>query len=192
MFSLSCMARTVYVVVLSFALCLLLGPPRSQAQFGAPAFGVSSGFRGTPALPTIAIPLISGSGSASGAGIGGIRGGIGGGSVSGSFTTQIIYINPGAFLPNNGRLIGPPMPTFMPPLNNLNYDSTGSPIALLTGMGMGGGGMGMGGMRGMGGMGGMRGMGGGMGLGGMGMRGMGGMGGFAGKGMGGFNGRKAL
>jgi hypothetical protein len=193
MFSLSCIVRTVYVAALSFALCLLLGPTRSQAQFGAPAFGVSSGYRGTPALPTIAIPVLSGSGAASGVGFGGgFRGGIGGGSVSGSFSTQIIYVNLGSFLPNNGRIIGPPMPTFQPMLNNLFFagvlfspftsDSTGSPFSLLTSMSIMGG-MGMGGMRGMMGMGGM-----GMG----GMRGMMGMGGFAGKGLGGFNGRKAL
>jgi|GEM_PF-1551664 hypothetical protein len=226
MLSLARLAKAGYLLAFSLTVFLLASTKPSQAQFGAPAFGVSAGYRGTPGWPTIAIPIISGSASASGVGTGGgivgITGGSVGGSVSGSFSTQIIFVNLGSFLPNGGRLIGMPPPTFTPMLSNeffagflwspFTADSTGSPFSLLTsmslmgGMGMGGMGMGMGGM-GMGG--GMMGMGGGMmgtmmgggmsgfgmggfGMGGMSLMGMGGFGGFAGKGFGGFNGRKAL
>jgi hypothetical protein len=218
MFSLTRFAKAGYLLTFSLAVLLLASAKPSQAQFGAPSFGVSAGYRGTPGWPTVAIPIISGSASASGAssagGIAGFSGGGTAGSVSGSFSTQIIYINLGSFLPNGGRIVGMPPPTVMPMLSNeffagflyspFTSDSTGSPFSLLTsmsivgGMGMGGGmvgmmgmGGGMVGMMGMGGGMGMMGMG-GFGMGGMSMMGMGGFGGFAGKGFGGFNGRKAL
>jgi hypothetical protein len=162
-------------------------------------------------------------------------GGAAGGSVSGSITTSIQTFNLGSLFPNNGQIIGLPPPTMMPPLNNAGIiftgvsfspyfinlsgfatpfgippfgfsdDSTGSPLALLTamgilgGLGAGGGGMGLGG--GLGGLGGGLGGLGGGGLGGVGgvggfslgqIGGGGGLGGFAGKGLGGFNGRKPL
>jgi hypothetical protein len=190
--SLSRLVQIGYILGLSLVLSLLLGPTWVKAQFGAPPFGVSTGYRSTPGWPTIAVPIISGSSSVSGAGsAGGITGGVAG-SASSSFSTQIIYINPGTFLPNNGQIIGPPMPTITPMLNNLLSDTTGAPWALMGAMSMGGGG-GIGMITPMGGGMGMGGMGmGGMGMGGMGMMGMGGMGGFAGKGMGGFNGKKGL
>jgi hypothetical protein len=183
---LSRLVQMGYVLGLSLVLTLLLKPTWLQAQFGAPPFSVSAGYRGSPGFPTVAIPVISGSGSASGAS-GGIVGGAGGsGSVSGSFTTQIIYINIGSFLPNGGRLIGLPPPTFMPPLNNQFYDTTGAPWATTGAMSMGGGGS-IGIITPLGG-----GIGGGsFGMGGGGIGG-GGMGGFAGKGMGGFNGKNGL
>lgn len=193
MSSLSRLVRIGYVLGLSLALALLLWPALSQAQFG-----VSTGYRSTPALPTIAIPIVSGSGSSSGSGSGVFGAGGGSGSASGSFTTQIIHIPLGEFIGNNGQIVGMPPPTFQPPLNNLLSNSTGSPLGAMTALNAGGGmgisGMvgGVGGLGGMGGGGGMMGMGGGgmMGMGGGGMGG--GMGGFAGKGMGGFNGRKPL
>ncbi len=206
--SLSRLVQIGYVCGLAFVLSLLLGPTWVQAQFGAPPFGVSAGFRGTPGWPTIAVPIISGSGTASaGSSAGGalgLTGGSAGASVSGSFTTQFIYINIGTFLPNNGRIIGPPMPTLMPMTTNALSDTTGAPWAMFAARGMMGGGLGIGGIGGPIGLGvgtvGMTGMG-GMSLGGlstgsisaMGLGGMGGgMGGFAGKGMGGFNGKNGL
>src|SRR5579875_1024962 len=138
MSSLSRLVQIGYVFGWSFVLVLLLGPSLSQAQFG-----VSSGYRATPGLPTIAVPVFSGSASASGA-VGGILGGGGSsGSASASFSTQIIYINLGSFFPNNGQLVGLPMPTLTPMLNNWLTDSTGAPWALMGVMSMGGGGMGL-------------------------------------------------
>jgi hypothetical protein len=208
MFSLTRLAKIGYLLIFTLVVFLLVSAKPSPAQFGAPAFGVSAGFRGTPGLPTIAVPIISGSGSASAGGSAGgafgLTGGSVGGSVSGSFSTQIIYINFGAFFPNNGRIIGPPMPTMMPMLNNMFFagflfnpftaDTTGAPWSMLLAMNMGGGVAPTGtiipsGMAG--GFAGIAGGIGGFGAGGI-MGGFGGMGGFAGKGFGGFNGRKGL
>ncbi len=186
MSSLSRLAQIGYAFGLSLALSLLLWPALSQAQFG-----VSTGYRSTIPLPTLAFPIISsGSGSAGGSGSGGFGAAGGSGFASASFTTQIININPGDFLPNNGQIVGMPPPTLMPPLNNLISDSTGSPLGLLSSIGAGGA-LGISGMvgGGFGGVGAGGGIGGALGGGGF---GGGGMGGFAGKGMGGFNGRKPL
>ncbi|HEY7326854.1 MAG TPA: hypothetical protein VH592_04400 [Gemmataceae bacterium] len=158
-------------------------------------------------------------------------GGAAGGNVSGSFNTSIQTFNLGSLFPNNGQIIGLPPPTLMPPLNNAGIiltgfsfspffinpfgfaapfgippfslfgDSTGSPLALLTAMGLlggggiGGGAIGLGGGLGGGFGGGLGGVGGGLGgfnFGVGGVTGGGGLGGFAGKGFGGFNGRKPL
>jgi hypothetical protein len=208
MSTISRLVQIGYVLGLVFALSLLLRPDPSQAQTisigvgqGATP-GINTGFRGTFPLPTIFFPIItSGSSSAGfgglGGGIGGISGGVGGG-VSTSFSTQIVSLNLGSFFPDNGQLLGPPMPTFLPPLNNLLTDTTGAPWSLFAAANMGGGigitgGMGGFGMR-MAGFGnGMGGFGGGMGGFGNGMSSFGGgMGGFAGKGMGGFSGKKGL
>jgi hypothetical protein len=192
--SLMRLALIGYALALSLTLCLLVLPSSSQAQVG---FGISTGYRATPGLPTIAIalPNISGTGigGAVGGGVsggfgggvgGGVAGGVGGGGVSASFSPipLIYHINLGQFFPNNGQIIGLPPPTLMPPLNNLLYDTTGAPYATITALGLGGG-VGIGGGIGGGGFG-------GAGAGG-GIAG-GGMGGFAGKGMGGFNGKKPL
>lgn len=186
-----------YVLTLSLVVGLLLLPNSTQAQHG---FGVSTGYRASPGLPTIAIALpnlqgagiggaVGGAGGA--AGVGGV-GGVGGGAVGVSFNSQplIMTLNLGQFFPNNGQTIGLPPPTLMPPLNNLLYDTTGAPWATMTAMGLGGG-LGVGSVVGggggiAGGIGGMGGIGGGIAGGG------GGMGGFGGKGMGGFNGIKGL
>jgi len=222
MFALTRLAKTSYLLALSTLVALLLSANLSQGQIinigvtpGATP-GINSGFRGTVPLPTISFPIItSGSSSAIGGGIGGgllgISGGFGG-SVSSSFSTQIVSINLGSFFPDNGQLLGPPMPTFQPQLNNLFYagflfspftsDTTGAPWSLLTALNMGGGiGIGGGIVGGLGGFGGglggfgggLGGFGGGLGGFGGGLGGFGGgVGGFAGKGFGGFNGRKAL
>lgn len=186
MASFSRLAQIGYVAGMTFILSLLVWPTATKAQ----PFGVSTGYRATPALPTFAFVTLSGSGSSSGSG-GGIAGFAGGsGSSSGSFSTQINYIHPGNFLPNNGQIIGMPPPTFMPMMTNAMSDTAGSPFAMLSGMLMGGGigigGVSFSGMAGaIGGGGGAMGLGGGLGAGG-------GMGGFAGKGMGGFNGKNAM
>jgi hypothetical protein len=223
-------ARLAYVSALSVSLCLLLGTARSQAQSK-----VWGGYRATPGLPTITVPVTSFSASGIGGGFGGgfagFRGGFGGGFGGASVNTQLVSINLGAFLPNNGRIVSLPPPTFTPMLNNFGLfpgllgfglfptlnnlllsDSTGSPLALITALGiLGGGGFGGGlgglggGILGGGGFGGGFGAlgggllggggfgGGGFGLGalGGGFAGLGG-GGFAGKGFGGFNGRSPL
>jgi hypothetical protein len=205
MFSLSRLARIVYLVGFALLLSVLLRPNLSPAQ---------QTFRG------INIPPLSGgmaSSSSSGHGFAGVSGSFAGGSSSASF--------PGF---PGGWLSLMPHPAFIFPANNALTDSSALGGTMMMGMrggmmgmrggmmgmrggmggmmgrgmmGMGGmmgrGMMGMGGMmgRGMMGMGGMMGRGmmgmGGMGMGGMGMGGMGMMG-FAGKGMGGFNGKKAL
>jgi hypothetical protein len=211
MFSLSRLARIVYLVGFALLLSVLLRPNLSPAQ---------QTFRG------INIPPLSGgmaSSSSSGHGFAGVSGSFAGGISSASF--------PGF---PGGWLSLMPHPAFIFPANNALTDSSalGGTMMMMGGgmmgmrggmmgmrggmmgmrggmggmmgrgmMGMGGmmgrGMMGMGGMmgRGMMGMGGMMGRGmmgmGGMGMGGMGMGGMGMMG-FAGKGMGGFNGKKAL
>lgn len=198
MFSLTRFAKAGYLLSFCIAVYLLVSPELSQAQFGT-----SGGFRGTPALPTIAIPTFSGSGSSSGSG-GSITGFAGGsGSSSGSFSTQINYINLNGFFPNGGRILQLPPPTFMPELTNALSDTTGSPFAMIAALSMGGG-IGIGGIS-FGGIGGAAGAGGGVagGVGGFGQGGfagagiagggfgqIGGGGGFAGKGMGGFNGKK--
>jgi hypothetical protein len=182
------LAQIGYALALSLVLCLLLLPSSLQAQKG---FGVSTGYRATPGLPTIAIALpnlqgvgiggaVGGAGGA--AGVGGV-GGVGGGAVGVSFNSQPIIqtLNLGQFFPNNGQIIGLPPPTLMPPLSNFYYgpffvDSTTAPWATSTALGLGGGLIGGGGVGGMGGA----------------LGGAGGMGGFGGKGMGGFNGDKGL
>ncbi len=216
MLSLTHLAKAGYLLAFAVAIFLLLSPSLTQAQFG-----VSGGYRGTPPLPTLAFPIISsGSGSAGGSGSS-IFGGTGGsGFASGSFTTQIITINPSDFFPNGGRILTLPPPTLMPMLNNeffagflfspFTADSTGSfwssLLALNAGGGLGISGMVGGGFGGVGAGGGIAGggiaggIGGGIagggfgqgGIGGFGQGGIGGMGGFAGKGMGGFNGKKPL
>ena len=194
MFSLSRLTKAGYLLSLSLAVCLLLSARPMQAQ----NLKVTTGYRGTPGLPTIVVPVISGSGGGVGGGVGGGFAGFGGGAGGGfggfNFNTQLVTINLGSFFPNGGRLIGMPPPTMTPMLNNFGplatltgfvgfppflgfpslSDSTGAPWALLTAMGpfigTGGGIMGVGG--------------GGLGLGG----GLGG-GGFAGAvGFGGFGG----
>lgn len=208
MSSLSRLVPIGYVLGLVLLLSLMLLPKSSQAQLGVQSigsqpFGVSSGFRSTPGLPVIVIPVLSASTSGFGGSVGGNGGilgagggaGASGGSVSGSIGTTLVTIDLGSFFPNNGQIIGLPPPTLMPPLNNLLYgpflgDSTGSPFALLL---TGGGG----GIAGGGAAGGMGGIGGGVGgvggqIGGIGGGGIAGGGGFAGKGLGGFNGKKPL
>lgn len=186
-----------YLLALSLAVYLLVSANPSQAQN---RFGVSTGYRASPGMPTIAIalPNVSGGGigGAVGGGAAGFGGGVGGGAAGVSFNSQpiIMTLNLGQFFPNNGQIIGLPPPTLMLPLNNFGYlpilgglggfipnvlnpftsDSTGAPWAILTALGLGGG-LGAGGGA----------MGGG-GLGGGGIAG-GGQGGFGG-GMGGFGG----
>lgn len=191
-FSLTRLSLIGYGIGLALVLGLLLVPNSSQAQKG---FGVSTGYRATPALPTIAIPVLQfnngGFGAAGGSGVVGVGGSGGSSSVSGSVTTQIMTVNLGQFFPNNGQTIGLPPPTMNTMLNNYMSDSTGAlwSLLLVGSGGGGGGGVGGGGLGGIGGggIGGIGGIGGG-GVGGVG----GGIGGFAGKGMGGFNGKKAL
>jgi hypothetical protein len=201
MFSLTRLVQIGYVLGLVLMLCLLLLPNSSQAQLGfqqiGPAkFGVSTGFRATPGLPTIVIPVINASVSGFGGSVGGNGGAIGlgggagasGGSVAGSISTSLVSIDLGSFFPNNGQIIGLPPPTLMPPLNNYFYDSTTAPWAMILSMNSGGGIGAVGGVGGAGGLGA-----GGLGMGGVGGFGQGGVGGgFAGKGMGGFNGKKPL
>jgi hypothetical protein len=185
--SLMRLAQIGYALALLLILCLVFLPNSSQAQVG---FGVSTGYRASPGLPTIAIaiPNISASGtSAAGAGgATGFGGAVGGTSATGSFSPiPIIYhVNLGQFFPNNGQIIGLPPPTLMPPLSNFYYgflfeNSTGAPWATITALSLGGG-VGIGG-----------GIGGAIGGVGGGIAGSSG-GGFAGKGMGGFNGKKPL
>jgi hypothetical protein len=227
MFSITRLLKAGYLLALCLVVLLLVSSKPSQAQH----LGVSGGFRSTPGLPVIAFPVFSASTSGFGGNVGGgfvgIAGGVAGGSVSGSFKTSIMTFNLGSLFPNNGRIIGLPPPTMMPPLNNAGIiftgvsfspffinsfgfatpfgippfglfdDSTGSPLALLTAMGLVGGGLGgraMGFGGGVGGFGGgLAGFGGGVGGFSFGMNSFGGgVGGFAGKGLGGFNGRKPL
>jgi hypothetical protein len=207
MSSITRLVQIGYVLAFVFLLSLLLLPKASQAQVGFQSiggpnnFGISTGYRATPALPVIVIPVLNASTSGFGGAVGGNGGGLGGGvgggavggSVSGSISTSLVSIDLGSFFPNHGQIIGLPPPTFQFPLSNFYQglfvsDSTGSPfaqiLALNSGGGVGiGGGVG-GGVAGGGGLG--MGGGGGLGLGG------GGAGGFAGKGMGGFNGKKPL
>src|SRR5579875_3015946 len=174
-----------YALGLCLILCLMLLPRSLQAQKG---FGVSTGFRATPGLPTIAIALPNISGTGAGGNVGGgatgFGGGVGGGFAAVSFNSQplIITLNLGQFFPNNGQIIGLPGPTMMPPLSNFIFgppfeNSTGAPWSLITALGGGGGGIGGAG-GGFGGVGGAGGAGGGIAGGGL---GGGGMGGFAGK-----------
>jgi hypothetical protein len=193
-------AKVGYFLAFSFAVYLLVSTNPLQAQN---RFGVSTGYRATPGLPTIAyaVPNVSGAGIGGGVGGGasGFGGGVGGGAVGVAFnSTPIIQtLNLGQFFPNNGQIIGLPPPTLMLPLNNFGYlplfgglafvpnifspfsDSTGAPWALLTalglggGLGAGGGGIGGGGIAG----GGAGGFGGGAGGFGGGQGGIGGIGG---------------
>jgi len=167
MLSLPRLVKVCYLLALSLAVSLLLWPSFSHAQKG---FGVSTGYRATPGLPTIAIPLPNVSGSGVGGGVGGgatgFGGSFGGGFGGINFSSQplIITLNLGQFFPNNGQIIGLPGPTMMPPLNNFgpmaslfgplgllpiwvlptNFsDSTGAPWALQPGLiTIGGGGAG--------------------------------------------------
>jgi hypothetical protein len=186
-----------YALALVLIVSLLVLPNASQAQVGN-GFGVSTGWRATPALPVLAYPVISASTGGIGGNVGGIGGigGVGGGNtnVSGSFSTSIQTFDLGSLFPNHGQIIGLPPPTFMPPLNNQFYDSTAAPWAQLLAFNLGGGigiGGGVGGVAFGGGGGGLAGAG-GLGMGGIGGIGGIGGGGFAGKGMGGFNGKKPI
>jgi hypothetical protein len=214
MSSLTRLVQIGYVLGLALLLSLMLLPKSSQAQLtvqnigGGANFGVSTGFRATPALPILVFPVLTASTSGFGGSVGGNGGLLGagaggaasGGSVSGSIGTSLVSLDLGSFFPNHGQIIGLPPPTLMPPLSNFYYGaafeaSTGAPWALLLtggGGGVGGGGIGAGG--GVGGVGGVAGAG-GIGAGGFGgqIGGVGaGGGGFAGKGLGGFNGKKPL
>jgi hypothetical protein len=200
------LAKVCYLLAFALAVSLLVWPSFSQAQN---RFGVSTGFRATPGLPTIAIPLPNVSGGGVGGGVGGGAAGFGGGAAGGfggiNFSSQpiIMTLNLGQFFPNNGQIIGLPPPTMMPPLNNFGpitaltgfvgfpptlgfpsfSDSTGAPWALGLGV-LGGGGAGGGiGGGGLGGGGGIAGGGLGGGAGGLGGGGLNGIGG----GAGGFN-----
>ncbi len=162
MISFGRLVKVCYLVALSLAVYLLLGPSSLPAQT---RFGVSTGYRATPGLPTIAIAVPNVSGSGVGGGVGGgasgFGGGVGGGfgGINFSTTPQIITLNLGQFFPNNGQIIGLPPPTLTPMLNNFGplaslfpffppalllgfpgSDSTGAPWALQTAMGGGGGG----------------------------------------------------
>ncbi len=201
------LVKACYLLALFLAVSLLLWPSFSQAQKG---FGVSTGYRATPGLPTIAIALPNISGGGVGGNVGGGATGFGGGAVGGfggvNFSSQpiIMTLNLGQFFPNNGQIIGLPGPTMMPALNNFGplaslfpfagplplflgmpfSDSTGAPWSLLTAMGIIGGGGAGGGIAGGGvGGGGIAGGGLGGGAGGLGGGGLNGIGG----GAGGFN-----
>lgn len=196
MFSLTRLAKAGYVLGMSLVVALLLWAKSSPAQS-------TTGFRGSPTLPPIQIPILSGS-SGVGGGVGGGFSGFGGGVGGFNFNQQITFFNLNSLLPNGGRVIGMPPPTMRLPLNNFASDplifglpllppflgfpsfsdSTGAPWALLLSLGLfnsGGGGLGMGG--GLGG-----GFGGGFGGGGVGGGFGGGIGGGFGGGFGGAGG----
>ncbi len=126
------LVKACYLLALFLAVSLLLWPSFSQAQKG---FGVSTGYRATPGLPTIAIALPNISGGGVGGNVGGGATGFGGGAVGGfggvNFSSQpiIMTLNLGQFFPNNGQIIGLPGPTMMPALNNFGPIASLFPFA---------------------------------------------------------------
>jgi hypothetical protein len=206
MFSPSRLAKVAYVSTLALAVCLLLRPNLSQAQYrGLPTPPGFPHIGGMPA-PEMMLPLTNMLTDTTGAamsmglmgGMGGVMMGMGGGmmgmmgmmGMGGGMMGMMGMMGMGGMMMGGMMGMGGMMMGMMG-MGGMMMGMGGMGGMMMGGMGM----MGMRGMMGMYGMGGMM-----MGMGGMSMMGgmmMGGMSmmgmmGFAGKGFGGFNGKKAL